>query len=102
MDNNKKQKKGFQNFIDWYMAPVKFVERANLLLFKLEEMEAPARWEWESRFLWHLWRVFKVLYFVLFFIPLGAIGFVIYLFSWFWPIFLGELLNLFLGIINSR
>ena len=107
MEKNEKIEKGFQNFIDWYKAPVRLVERPLWLLFKLQEIEAPVHWEFERRPRWfillrrYMWRVFKVSYFFLLFIPLGAIGFCVYLFSWIWPVFLGEFLGFLLGFLSS-
>jgi len=107
MSKNEKLKTGFQEFIDWYKAPVRLVERPLQLLFKLQELEAPVHWEYERRPRWfirlrrYMWRVFKVLYFFLLFIPLAAIGFGIYVVAWIWPVFFGEFLVFLLGFLNS-
>ena len=102
MAKNEKLEKGFQDFIDWYKAPIKLVERPFSLLFKLKEMDAPKDWEYEKRLHWHMWRVLKVLYFFLLFIPLGAIWFCVYCLSWFWPVFFGGLLEILIKRITEN
>jgi hypothetical protein len=102
MAKNEKLEKGFQDFIDWYMAPIKLVERPLWLLWKFQEMEAPADWKYEKRLLWHLWRVLKVFYFFLLFIPLFAIWYCVYFFSWFWPVFFGGILEILIKRITEH
>jgi hypothetical protein len=97
-----KLKKDFQNFAGWYKAPIRQVERLLWLLFKLHEMEPPLRWKFERNLRWLICRLLKVLYSFLLFVPFVAIGYCIYVFAWFWPIFFGELLKFLLETIVSQ
>jgi hypothetical protein len=100
MTKSNKFESQIQSVFDWYMAPIRLVERLFWCIEKTKEQKVPWQWQIDRKVFWYLSRISKSI-FVLLYLPIVAIWYVLYVFSWFWPLLFGGVFNALLEKIST-